>query len=95
MPFDTGEGPHQPVLLGVSYALFPLSYPPSDFSPFLLQFLRCAGLAPSILSLGGLTKSAEGGLYPRGFTTYARRPISGPYFASTTRRLSMRGLVAS
>lgn len=40
MPFDTGEGPHQPVLLGVSYALFPLSYPPSDFSPFLLQFLR-------------------------------------------------------
>ncbi|KAH9026816.1 hypothetical protein EDB85DRAFT_1978024 [Lactarius pseudohatsudake] len=41
MPFDTGEGPHQSVLLGVSYALFPLSYhPPSDFSPFLLQFLR-------------------------------------------------------
>lgn len=40
MPFDTGEGPHQPVLLGVSYALFPQSYPPSDFSPLLLQFLR-------------------------------------------------------
>ncbi|KAI9457638.1 hypothetical protein BJY52DRAFT_1272005 [Lactarius psammicola] len=40
MPFDTGEGSHQSVLLGVPYALFPLSYPPSDFSPFLLQFLR-------------------------------------------------------
>lgn len=40
MPFDTGKGPHQPVLLAVSYALFPLSYPLSDFSPLPLQFLR-------------------------------------------------------
>ncbi|KAH9055138.1 hypothetical protein EDB83DRAFT_2521347 [Lactarius deliciosus] len=35
------------------------SYPPSDFSPFLLQFLRYEGLAPGNLSLSGLTKSAE------------------------------------
>jgi hypothetical protein len=95
MPFDTGEGPHQPVLLGVSYALFPQSYPPSDFSPLLLQFLRCGSVAPSTLFVAVLTKTAEGGLCPRDFIKYTPRAISGLYSALTTRRLSIGGLVSS
>ena len=95
MPFDPGEGPHQPVLLGVSYALFPISYPPSDFSPFLLQFLRCGYIVLSTLLVGGLMKIVEGGLYHRDFTIYTRRAICGLYFALTIRRLWMRGLATN
>lgn len=40
MPFDTREGPNQPVLLDICYALFPHSYPNRDFSVVLLRFLR-------------------------------------------------------
>ncbi|KAI0247404.1 hypothetical protein BJV78DRAFT_1246095 [Lactifluus subvellereus] len=38
MQFDTEEGPNQPVLLDVSYALCPFSH--NDFSLVLLHFLR-------------------------------------------------------
>jgi len=40
MQFDAREGPNQPVLLDVSFALYPPEYPTSDFPPVLLRFLR-------------------------------------------------------
>lgn len=40
MQFDAREGPNQPVILDVSYTLYPNSYPASDFSPVLLRFFR-------------------------------------------------------
>ncbi|KAI0288303.1 hypothetical protein BC826DRAFT_697603 [Russula brevipes] len=40
MQFDSRDEPNQPILLDISYALFPHSYPDSDFSSVLLQFLR-------------------------------------------------------
>ena len=40
MQFDARGDPNQPVILDIYYALYPNSYPPSDFSPVLLQFLR-------------------------------------------------------
>jgi len=40
MQFDTGEGSNKPVMLDISYTLFPLVYPASDFSPLLLRILR-------------------------------------------------------
>jgi hypothetical protein len=53
MQFDAREGPNQPVLLDISYALYPSSYPTSDFSPALLQFLRWGALAAEIIVMGG------------------------------------------
>ncbi|KAI0260766.1 hypothetical protein BC834DRAFT_845969 [Gloeopeniophorella convolvens] len=39
MPYDV-DGQTQPLLLDVSYALYPVSYPESDFSPVLLRFFK-------------------------------------------------------
>jgi hypothetical protein len=40
MQFDAKEGPNQPVIVDISYALYPNSYHATDFSPVLLRFLR-------------------------------------------------------
>jgi hypothetical protein len=40
MPFDAGEGPNRPILLNISYALYPPSQPTRDFSVVLPRFLR-------------------------------------------------------
>jgi hypothetical protein len=45
MPFDASEGPNRPILLNISYALFPHSQPTRDFSVVLSRCLRCSDFA--------------------------------------------------
>jgi hypothetical protein len=52
MQFDSRDEPNQPILLDISYALFPHSYPDSDFSPVLLQFLRWDEFEAGIVTIG-------------------------------------------
>lgn len=49
MQFDAKGDPNQPVILDISYALYPNSYPTSDFSPVLLQFLRWETLQRQVI----------------------------------------------
>lgn len=60
MPFDAREGPNRPILLNISYGLFPHSHPTRDFSVVLLRFLRCSDLAAGN-RLCELIRDAKGG----------------------------------
>jgi hypothetical protein len=81
MPFDAREGPNQPILLNISYALFPHSQPTRDFSVVLSRFLRYSDFAAGI-RYGSLISDAKGGSYLRSFTTNMMMR-NGLSFAST------------
>jgi hypothetical protein len=92
MQFDARDGPNQPVLLDVSYALYPSSYPTSDFSLVLLRFLRWGALAAGIIVYGRLINGAKDGSYLKSIIKYAEK--IGLFFASTIRTFLREGLLA-
>jgi hypothetical protein len=94
MPFDAREGPNQPVLLDISYAVFPYSHPNRDFSVVLLRFLRLSDFAAGNRR-GWLTSDTKGGSYLRGFITYAQVMMrNGLSFVPTaTQSLIAEGLL--
>ena len=60
MPFDASEGPNRPILLNLSYALFPHAQPTRDFSVVLSRFLRYSDFATGNRH-GWLISDAKGG----------------------------------
>jgi hypothetical protein len=96
MQFDAREGPNQPVLLDVSFALYPPSYPTSDFPPVLLRFLRWGNFATAGNRHDRLINGAKDGSYLKSFITYVQAMAkNGLFFASTTQTFLMEGFLAS
>jgi hypothetical protein len=60
MPFDAREGPNWPILLNISFTLFPHAQPTRDFSVVLSRFLRCSDFAAGNRH-GWLISDAKGG----------------------------------
>lgn len=89
MPFDTGEGPNQPILLNIPYALYPHSQPTKDFSVVLPRFLRYIEFAAGNRN-GWLISDTKGGSYPRSFTTNVMM-INGLSFASSAQTFVLEG----
>lgn len=89
MPFDATDGPNQPILLDLPFALFPHTQPTRDFSVVLSRFFRCSDFAADNRH-GWPISNAKGGPYLRSFTTNVVM-TNGLSFASTAQILVVEG----